>query len=60
MVSQRVDARGRATADNLTIQVKWSNTWVIGNYEKRLIPLLLQAGVSRIPSGPTRVLRPSP
>ena len=44
MVSQRVDARGRATADNLTIQVKMNYSripGVIGNYEKRLIPLLL-------------------
>ena len=36
MVSQRVDASGRATADNLTIQVKRNYSRiprVIGNYE---------------------------
>ena len=54
MVSQRVDARGRATADNLTIQVKMNYSLipeVIGNYEKRLIPLLFRQGLVEYPRG---------
>ena len=54
MVSQRVDARGRATADNLTIQVKKNYSLkpgVIGNYEKRLIPLLFRQGLVEYPRG---------
>ena len=54
MVSQHVDASGRATADNLTIQVKRNYSRiprVIGNYEKRLIPLLFRQGLVDYPRG---------